>query len=111
VGPGLRASRYNWQVRVDSRNSVLYNTRSGAIARVPSDFDIETVSVGREQEILERNGFAVPDDLSEIDLIRHDSSRSNWGGHNLVLHIYPTLACNLSCAYCYQRSPTHDPEL
>lgn len=108
----MKKSYYNFIFPGEDGNSVLYNSRTGAMAELDKEHaeQLENLS---EQELEERNpefanallsnGFAVDEKVSELDMIRYDILRARFGNRSLILTITPTLDCNFGCKYCYEK--------
>lgn len=60
--------------------------------------------ISRNQlSILIKNGIIIDDKIDELELIkyRHNSVKYNQNQYSFI--IYPTLKCNLSCNYCFEK--------
>lgn len=116
----LFTSRYTVATR-DGQNALLLNMRTLHFARISSRVYDEVIELignfGQDlttkivtEEVrhaafeLRQKGFLVSDPDLEVREVatRFDTIRQNAGPH-LGLTIAPTLACNFSCPYCYER--------
>lgn len=113
----VKGSRYNIVLDGSSSAKLLYNTLSGACMRLPEEIQNEasfwisgearplggrgqSSRIGRH---LLSGSFVVAASLDEIEVVRRRFDADETDG-TLRLTILPTLACNLSCTYCYQKS-------
>lgn len=55
---------------------------------------------------LVENGFIIPDERDEIELIRMEHKQAISEERYLQLMVYPTQDCNLKCWYCYENHVT-----
>lgn len=112
---GLKKSIYNSEVKkLDNNEILIFNSFSSALGIMNESTqiiynNIENINENsnensKEIKILKDNGFLVDDQLDEFKLldlnerlIRYDDSKS------LILTIAPTLNCNMSCPYCYEK--------
>lgn len=53
-------------------------------------------------KILLKNGFIIPKDLNELDILTLHSQTNRYLNKSLSLTIAPTLNCNMACPYCYE---------
>lgn len=112
----MKKSFYNFVFYQNNGKHILYNSRTGAMAEL-DDEHVEQLERWSEQEIEEKNpefasalvqnGFAIADDVSELDMIRYDSLRARYGNRNLALTIIPTQDCNFKCPYCCEKGVMH----
>lgn len=108
----MKKSYYNFIFPGEDGGTVLYNSRTGAMAELDEEHTKQLEKLS-EQELEEQNpdfakalldnGFAVADEVSELDMIRYDMLRTRFGNRTLVLTITPTLNCNFGCKYCYEK--------
>ncbi len=52
--------------------------------------------------LLQSQGFLVPQDVNELDVVRLHYLSENFSDSRLEVTVVPTLACNLSCRYCFE---------
>lgn len=109
-----KASRYNYHLRRGD-GVVLHNFLTKALLEVSAKY-YETVKtllenphlisdVDDELSVLLRSqGFIIPCDIDEIDVIRYRYNSSLFGGGNnqLRLVVLPTMWCNFRCPYCFE---------
>ncbi len=108
----MKKSYYNFIFPGEDGKSILYNSRTGAMAELDKEHT-EQLEKMSETELEEKNpdfanallenGFVVEDGVSELDMIRYDMLRTRFGNRSLVLTITPTLNCNFGCQYCYEK--------
>lgn len=55
---------------------------------------------------MKENGIIIDHDFDEYNSLRVKHYRSRYASDTLVLTIAPTMACNLSCPYCYEKNVT-----
>lgn len=109
-----QSSRYNVLTTMTNGVTVLYNLFSNGLAEVEED-NIEHVKYllshcnepveGQLREIREyliHNGYLIPADVSEIDIIRQRNMSRRFDQRQYSLTIMPTLDCNFACTYCYE---------
>ncbi len=109
----MKKSYYNFLFPGEEGKSILYNSRTGAMAEL-DEASVEQLEKMSEAELEEKtpdfanalleNGFAVEDGISELDMIKYDSLAVRYGNRELGLTIIPTLDCNLGCKYCYEKN-------
>ena len=106
----LNKSAYNLYYKIQNNNTLVYNTLSGAILSIPTDFGnhLENQSFDssgfseRTAKILLDNGILVEEhrnELVDIEQIYRETCKKN---EVLNLFIILTLDCNFLCPYCYQ---------
>jgi len=109
-----KTSVYNLHVPLatDTR-SLLYNTLSQSFAVLTDDerrmlagesFDPSRTGDPGLLDRLILNGFVLPGDIDEIELVEKHYSAARNDGKSLLLTIAPTLFCNFGCDYCFQGS-------
>ncbi len=111
----LKPSKFNTFFSID-KYLVLYNSLSGAIAAVPSEY-AELVkrmlregisTIGRHKnndtDIVQMlaDGRYLVDALTDEDEMDLDSYISKYNDGSLGLTILPTEQCNFRCVYCYE---------
>ncbi len=62
-------------------------------------------------DALYKNGFAVADEVSELDMVRFDMYRAKFSGNTLNVVIAPTQNCNFGCKYCYEKNILQSMEM
>lgn len=108
----MKSSRFNLFFRLDNGRVVGYNSRTGSFLSLTEPCyeavrhgisgSLDRVSVAM-QALLAEFGFAVPDEMDELLLIRHQIMEARYSRNALGITIAPTLACNLRCVYCYEQ--------
>jgi uncharacterized protein len=100
-------SRYNLLVKENDNYLLLFNTRTGALARlnperqkdiknplnIPDDF----------LKFMLGQGFLVGDNIDELELIANTHKAAKENKDSLSVTIELTQACNFRCLYCYQQ--------
>ena len=111
-GENMKVSKYNHVYKfydnVDQK--VIYNARTGSLALMNREYIDAYDSILKSQNIANEKvaeqflmgGFAVEDDIDEIDLIRMKTLTSRYSTNSLSLTIAPTMECNFDCVYCYE---------
>jgi uncharacterized protein len=109
-----RRSRFTFVAPAATKEMVLYNSLTGALARIPAAADgfVETLAAlasgidgpprGALAE-LALNGFFVPehaDEEAEVDALCREERRAEEDRLELIL--MPTERCNFRCVYCAQ---------
>lgn len=108
----MKKSNYNFLFPGEDGTSVLYNSRTGAMAELDKEHS-EQLSKLSEQELVEQspyfanallmNGFAVDENVSELDMIRYDMWHTRFGNQTLNITVAVTQDCNFGCKYCYEK--------
>lgn len=97
-------SRYNVSVR-RSDDLLLFNTRTGSLIRLDKtrQRQLEQFEIPAEfRDFLLGQGFLVPRDLDELELIGRGYEAAQESTESLYVTIELTRACNFRCLYCYQ---------
>lgn len=107
----MKTSRYNYILYTDT-HGYWYNALTGSFFRLSSSLSKKIESLSEDLTFLEKNvktmydkmkdnGFIIPADVNEIDLVRqkHDEAVHRKDYFMVVL---PTLNSNYSCWYCIQ---------
>ena len=105
----VKESRYNNIVDIDDE-LFLYNSLSNAIIRLSTEKKkiLETnlkteIILTETQKKLFQMGFLVPVDLEEINIVENQFQKNKFTNSKLMLSLFPTYLCNLSCDYCFVR--------
>lgn len=61
-------------------------------------------------EVLSQMGFIVEDDADERKILSFKYHREKYSSPYSTFVIFPTLACNLACPYCYERTAELPPQ-
>lgn len=91
---------------------LLYNARTNALATLDSEHTakynrfLETRLLDDEdfKRDLEKGGYILEDDISELELLRLQLNTSRYGNNILSLTIAATADCNFRCIYCYEKN-------
>lgn len=67
--------------------------------------DVENLKRQHTQlfDTLEKNGFIINDDFDELAYIEFEKKRTKFDNSLYHIIVNPTLDCNLSCWYCYEK--------
>lgn len=103
----LKLSDYNYVCKLENDKKIIFNTFSGAILRVDSDFfdTLTTNFMNFNQEIINKLfklGIIVNDDFDEKAVIAHDRTANIYSRESITYRILTTTACNARCFYCYE---------
>lgn len=106
----MKPSRFNLFIKRD-RITVCYNSYSDNILviknEVYDDFIQDSLLDFCSKHTLVYNsfidnGFIIPKERDELDLIRMQYKEAIADSQSLQLMVYPTQDCNLKCWYCYE---------
>ncbi len=112
-----KLSRYNFTFPytkdgIQSNQTVMYNTRSGALALIDAGQYAEYCAFAEEGKPIEdaalladlrRGNYVVDADLDELSALRYRMLCSRYRSGQLGLTIAPTSDCNFRCIYCYEK--------
>lgn len=107
----MKASKYNIKVAEINEKTVLYNTRTNMLIRVPNQAyelltkvsDIENPQKQPYIASFIRRGFCVPQDLDESNHFWGQYLRfADTDSQELSFTIATTTACNYRCSYCFE---------
>ncbi|MCL4207989.1 MAG: radical SAM protein [Pirellulaceae bacterium] len=98
-------SRYN--LHLTYRNEqFIYNTRTGAVVHVTDPQVLPFLSSPCEESPYfsdaRRLGLVIPGGHDELAELRLKNAIQRFAPTDLHLTIFPTLACNMRCVYCYE---------
>lgn len=104
---GYVASKYNVLCTTEDGTVLLYNLLYKQLVELSADElgMIENGAVDPESEIgksLIELKYVIPETESELEYYKFSYNRSHFDQSSLSLSILTTLACNLSCPYCYE---------
>lgn len=110
----MKWSYYNSLHKNDNQSSFFFNCRTRKLLLL--DIHLVTLLQGELSDInhlawrhpdffavLVENGFIVEDSCDEFDLFCKSLLDSEKNSHSFEIIINPTLDCNLSCWYCYEK--------
>lgn len=108
----MRPSRFNVWTQLGDDIHLLYNTRTNALLRLSQSRRTEAERLFEQGAPIEgafaeqfiKLGYLVDDELEELAVLKAAERRQRFRSHSLGLTICTTLACNLRCIYCYQKS-------
>ena len=98
----MKKSRYNVTVD-DGCDCVIANTMTGAVAKVTGNDWKNYLSGDLTDDFWEENGFVIDNKVDELDLLRNVYKAAQNNKNVARITICPTLDCNFSCSYCYER--------
>jgi len=109
-------SKYNFIYPFEENENskvLIFNARSGCMATLDEKhYDMYTQFVDRGigipdetfEKSLEDAAFIIPAEQNELEMIRYNLMRKRFNTDNLTITIAPTMSCNFSCIYCYEKS-------
>ncbi len=113
----MKSSQYNLFVPTKDPNQyVLYNTLQDSILVVDGELkemlESNTLDALAEEHshTLSDMGIIVDSDLDERKVLSFRYHREKYSSPYSTFVIFPTLACNLACKYCYERSSELAPK-
>lgn len=106
-------SRFNLPVDLPRRRKAVLNTFTGALVVLAAETWRQHLASGRQSRcdqaeaaegvaLLQSQGFLVPRDVNELDVVRLHYLSENFSDSRLGVTVVSTLACNLSCSYCFE---------
>ena len=114
----MKKSRFNIIRKIDEDIHIIFNSFSLAIAKIDKDFfkiynnveniDVNTLADNDKQtfnSMIEAN-FIVDNECNELKNLEFFRLNQIINIKSLGLTIYPTLACNFDCYYCYEKNKT-----
>ena len=104
---GFVASRYNVLCVTEDGITLLYNLLYKQLVELSAEdmAVIESGAINPESEIgrsLVEMKYVIPESENELEYYRNGYNKSYFDQSVLSLSILTTLACNLSCPYCYE---------
>lgn len=110
---GWVPSRFNMAVDIPRGRKAVFNSLSGALIVVPAPVWRRYLKAGCEvharpqapSDILGTlcsKGLLISKTVNELDLFRLRDQTARFSDKKLVVTVLPTLACNLSCRYCFE---------
>lgn len=115
----MKASQYNIINMFSEDKGIAYNSYSGALVEISSEFCniLKQIESGKEQNILseheqeilsnmKRCGFIIDDVVDESAEFQKIIERQRKNEKALKLVIAPTLNCNFECPYCFEECRT-----
>lgn len=101
----MKQSIYNITIDKNLNKTLVFNSYSGAVAWIKNDYLLEKNSNEWEVSELKRTGFLVDDDIDEYQCLSEERRKTIYEcrPEKLKIVIAPTLACNLSCIYCFEK--------
>lgn len=109
----MKASKYNYFFRTLDNCCGVFNTFSGAIATLSSQeeailkkLELFACDIGDIEKSINAgefllNGFILPDDIDEQNIIYFDNAYFTFN-NRFQFRILPTTLCNARCPYCYE---------
>lgn len=104
----MKHSCYNLVYDLENQEKMIYNTRTLGLSVLDKEEYIAFCNLDEEKTSLMtdlyESGFIIDDDCDEIKLIKYRLNSKRYSGNELRLVIAPTLGCNFSCIYCYEKA-------
>lgn len=108
-----KESKYNFIINSEKADEILmYNSRTNALAKMELEkyqkykSFIEGNEESLDEELIKKliyGGFIIESDIDELNIIREKMYAARYNNISFGLTIAPTLKCNFSCPYCYER--------
>lgn len=104
----MKMSQYNIFTSTNNGKYV-YNSFSGSVIELDSNHIsiLESGEIAKltaeEICLLTKQGIIISDECDEKKLIKYFFNKSRYGNNTLSITIVPTLECNFSCPYCYEK--------
>ncbi len=117
----MKVSRYNF-IHTKNDITVFYNSRTGALATVDSEF-MKVIKAIEDGSFIEDEyspvlisqmkyaGAIIDDEINELKEIEFISNSQKYESSALYLTIAPTLNCNCRCKYCYEKREKNELSL
>lgn len=109
-----KSSIYNNIIELENGGIIIYNSFTKARIKVDDKFYLDKMVSNinekneksifdEETKILLNNGFIVDCCLDEQYALKYVYNKRYFGGKELGLILMPTLKCNFSCPYCFEK--------
>lgn len=109
----MKTSKYNIIFKYNNKIFV-FNTMSGALCEANEDFSnlldnissVESNFNEKHNDLLrlaKRGGYIIEDNFDEMSLLKFEHCADKFNTDIFLLAIAPTLSCNFSCPYCYEK--------
>ena len=103
----LRSSKYNVRAPVDG-DAWLVNSLSGGVVKIVGGAHITSSDIAEGLSISERlllveNGFLIDSAVDELKMALRRFNNAKWSIDVLGVTVAPTLGCNFSCSYCFEK--------
>lgn len=105
----VKKSDYNYFVNMKDEY-ILFNTRTLSLVVLNEEefSKYKQICGGKEYSDafyneLYKAGFLIDNDLNEKEVLKYRLQKSRYSKEEMSLTIAPTMGCNFSCVYCYQR--------
>ncbi|KYK36589.1 MAG: radical SAM protein [Theionarchaea archaeon] len=107
----MKSSKYNLFIPTkDSNKYILYNTLQDSI--LVADFELKELLENNKfddlteehLDVLKTMKILVDDGLDEKKVLSFRYCKEKYSSPYSIFVIFPTLACNLACKYCYERT-------
>jgi uncharacterized protein len=91
----------------------LFNSFSRACLKIEKDELVQIKNILKEktplegknkkyQDVLVKNGFVVPNDANEIEVLEYLYNASYFVTDKITVALVPSLKCNFKCPYCFE---------
>ncbi len=106
----MHISPYNNTLHVMNKHTILYNSMHNSIIILKNhlldpDFSLSNLRFKEDENLyakLVKGGFIIENIEDEIETLKNKVSESLTNNNEFILHINPTLDCNVKCWYCYE---------
>lgn len=112
----LKLSKYNHFIEFENKLHLVFNARTAALLKInkKSFLILENNKNSGINNIIDQlsptlfrqlreNEIIIANDIDEVAMIKADSMAKRFANNSLSLTIAPTLDCNFSCIYCYEK--------
>jgi len=112
----MKQSKYNFFFQVNETEYIAFNALKNGLAIIDGNIvaKVKGLEPGQAFEAgdqlsteLRKGGFVCEDEFDEYGLLLIRRSMQQYSSGNLSMVIAPTLACNLSCKYCFEKKSDH----
>ena len=110
----MKQSKYNVLFKMENSDYLLGNLLSGALSVIPDNqiSIIKNILEGKLSKVddqqlicqMEDEGYIIPDDFNEIDIIKYHYWQNKMDNRYFVLSIITSYNCDLNCVYCFQQN-------
>lgn len=101
----MKESCFNSRLNITDKTDVIYNSFTNQFLLIKTGVGLLDLYKGQNNQELVQSGFMVDDNIDEIELVKKISKEVDNSSKIFKLIINPTLLCNFSCWYCYEKKP------
>lgn len=106
----MKLSNYCNTIYISNKHTLLYNSLSGKFVVIKNELvtlnnDILPIVSSNRPMLFSQlinAGIIINDDVNELDVLLERIKQADNNVDEFILHINPTLDCNLRCWYCYE---------